>query len=197
MMQTNMLARYALLAAVMAGLTAAAPPTAAQERAAEISLRLGGKAVQLAPALERRLVALARERLARCGPNTLQHPGNFGLAAAGVEQRWKRVFEGSRLHIVFAEPFVSESHLGGTLGVSEAVIGLEGKDLFVGPDFTRHGRAPIEHLLCGYLPALELACLPELAPHLPPRYRETCAKLERDAQGRIVMPPPDIAPSCS
>jgi hypothetical protein len=29
------------------------------------------------------------------------------------------------------------------------------------------------------------------------RYRETCAALERDAAGRIVMPPPDIAPSCS
>ena len=37
----------------------------------------------------------------------------------------------------------------------------------------------------------------ELQPHLPARYRETCAKLERDQNGRIVMPPPDIAPSCS
>jgi hypothetical protein len=54
-----------------------------------------------------------------------------------------------------------------------------------------------EHLQCEYLPALELACLPELAPHLPASYRETCAKLERDVQGRIVMPPPDVAPSCS
>ena len=45
------------------------------------------------------------------------------------------------------------------------------------------------------LPSLELACLAELAPHLPARYRDTCAKMERDAQGRIVMPPPDIAPA--
>ena len=192
-----MLVRRVLLASVMTVLAAAAPPAVAQTRVEAVSLRLGGKAVPLAPALERRLVALAQERLARCGPNTLQHPGNFGLAATGVEQRWKRQLEGSRLHIVFAEPFVSESHLGGTLGVSEALIGLEGEDLFVGHDFTRLGRALAEHLQCGYLPALELACLPELAPHLPPRYRETCARLERDAAGRIVMPPPDIAPSCS
>lgn len=164
----------------------------------EVSLRLGGKEVQVSAALRERLAALARETLRRCGPNTSQHPGNFGLAAIGVEQRWKRVLEGSRLRVVFAEPFVTESHLGGgTLGVSEALIGLEHKDLFVGPDFTRHGASIAEHLQCGYLPSLELACLAELAPHLPARYRQTCARLERDARGRIVMPPPDIAPSCS
>lgn len=163
----------------------------------EVSLRLGGKEVALRPALRDRLVALARETLSRCGPNTSRHPGNFGLAAFGFEQRWKQVLEGSRLRVRFAEPFVSESHLGGTLGVSEALIGLEHQEFFVGPHFTRHGAATTEHLQCGYLPMLELACLAELQPHLPARYRETCAKLERDAQGRIVMPPPDIAPSCS
>jgi hypothetical protein len=165
--------------------------------AQEVSLRLAGKEVPLAPALSERLAALAKDRLARCGPNTLQHPGNFGLAAAGVDVRWKRLLEGSRLRVVFAQPFVTESHLGGTLGVSEALIGLEREDVFVGPDLTRHGAALAEHLRCEYLPALELACLPELAAHLPARYRETCARLERDAGGRIVMPPPDIAPSCS
>jgi hypothetical protein len=163
----------------------------------EVSLRLGGKEVELGPALRERLVSLSREALSRCGPNTSRHAGNFGLAAFGVESRWKQLLEGSRLRVRFAEPFVSESHLGGTLGVSEALIGLEHKELFVGPDFTRHGEAIAEHLQCGYLPSLELACLAELQPHLPPRYRETCAKLERDPQGRIVMPPPDIAPSCS
>jgi hypothetical protein len=104
----------------------------------------------------------------------MQHPHNFGVAAANVEQRWKRLLEGSRLYIVFAQPFVTDSHLGGTLGVSEALIGLDTRIFF-----------------------RELACLPELAPHLPARYRDTCAKFERDAGGRIVMPPPDIAPSCS
>ena len=163
----------------------------------EVSLRLGGKEVQLEPGVTERLAALAKEALTRCGPNTARHPGNFGLAALGVEKRWKETLEGSRLRVRFAEPFVSESHLGGTLGVSEALIGLEHEKLFVGPDFTRHGGAIVEHLQCGYLPSLELACLAELAPHLPARYRETCARLERDAQGRIVMPPPDIAPSCS
>src|SRR5688500_2100043 len=166
-------------------------------RADEVSLRLGGKEVQLTPPLSTKLASLARETLQRCGPNTSRHPGNFGLASLGVEGRWKELLEGSRLRVVFAEPFVSLSHLGGTLGVSEALIGLEHKEFFVGPDFTRHGGAMAEHLQCGYLPALELACLAELAPHLPARYRETCARLERDAQGRIVMPPPDIAPSCS
>ena len=163
----------------------------------EVSLRLGGKEVDLTPTLGKELAALAREALGRCGPNTSHHPGNFGLAAFGVEQRWKQLLQGSRLRVRFAEPFVSESHLGGTLGVSEALIGFEHKEFFVGPDFTRHGAAIAEHLQCGYLPLLELACLAELQPHLPARYRETCAKLERDAQGRIVMPPPDIAPSCS
>ena len=163
----------------------------------EVSLRLGGNEIQLTPLLKERLSGLAREALSRCGPNTARHPGNFGLSAFGVEQRWNELLEGSRLRVRFAEPFVSESHLGGMLGVSEAVIGLEHKELFVGPDFTRHGGAIVEHLQCGYLPSLELACLAELAPHLPARYRETCARLERDARGRILMPPPDIAPSCS
>jgi hypothetical protein len=163
----------------------------------DVSLRLGGKDVQLAPEVERRISGLARDALERCGPNTTQHPGNFGLASIGVEGRWKALLEGSRLRVRFAEPFVTESHLGGTLGVSEALIGFEHRDFFVGPDFTRHGAAIAEHLQCGYLAQLELACLAELQPHLPARYRETCARLERDAQGRIVMPPPDIAPSCS
>ncbi|HEV3010615.1 MAG TPA: hypothetical protein VGX52_16430 [Burkholderiales bacterium] len=163
----------------------------------ELSLRLGGKEIELTPEARRELAVLARDALRRCGPNTSQHPGNFGLAAFGVEGRWKELLQGSRLRVRFAEPFLSESHLGGTLGVSEALIGLEHKEFFVGPDFTRHGAAIAEHLQCGYLPLLELACLAGLQPHLPARYRETCAKLERDAQGRIVMPPPDIAPSCS
>lgn len=165
--------------------------------AQEVSLRLGGKPVPLSASLAERLAGLAGERLERCGPNTLQHPHNFGLAATGAEGRWERLLAGSRLRVVFREPFVTQSHLGGTLGVSEALIGLEHKDFFVGPDFTRHGAVTVEHLQCEYLPALEIACLPELAPYLPARYRETCAQLERDAQGRIVMPPPDIAPSCS
>jgi hypothetical protein len=180
--------KYFLLALLLWGQRAVAD---------EVSLRLGGKEVQLSPALQQRLTSLTRQALSRCGPNTSRHPGNFGLAALGVEGRWKRLLEGSRLRVRFAEPFVSESHLGGTLGVSEALIGLEHKELFVGPDFTRHGGAIAEHLQCGYLQSLELACLPELAPHLPAHYRQTCAKLERDEQGRIVMPPPDIAPSCS
>jgi hypothetical protein len=165
--------------------------------AQDTSLRLGGKDVPLAPEVQARLASLAREMFSRCGPNTLQHPGNFGLAALGTEKRWASVDGSSRLRIRFAEPFVTTSHLGGTLGVSEAVVGLEQQGLFVGPNFSRHGAALVEHLQCEYLPALELACLPELAPLLPASYRETCARLERDAKGRIVMPPPDIAPSCS
>jgi len=179
-----------LLAAVM---TLCAASASAQE----MSLRLGGKDVPISAQLRNELDALARQMLGRCGPNTLQHPGNFGLAAAKVEERWKRTLAGSRLRIVFAEPFVSESHLGGSLGVSEALVGLENEGLFVGPNLTRHGASLAEHLQCEYLPALELACLPGLAPHLPASYRETCAKLERGADGRIVLPPSDIAPSCS
>jgi len=185
--------RRLLIAAVLFSVAHAAAADAPNR----VSLRLGGKDVPLAPAAGQRLAGMARDMLSRCGPNTLQHPGNFGLAAASVEGRWKRLLAGSRLHIVYAEPFVTQSHLGGTLGVSETLIGLEQKALFVGPDFTRHGGVLVEHLQCDYLPALELACLPELSPHLPASYRETCAKLERDSQGRIVMPPPDIAPSCS
>jgi hypothetical protein len=184
-------------ALAMVILMLAALPASAQRAGDEVSLRLGGKEVPLDVALEGRLAALAREVLRRCGPNTRQHPSNFGLGAIGVQQRWQRLLEGSRLRVRFAAPFVTESHLGGTLGVSEALIGLEHEDYFVGPDFTRHGDSIVEHLQCEYLPALELACLGGLAPFLPARYRETCAMLERGADGRIVMPPPDIAPSCS
>jgi len=169
----------------------------AQTRTEEVSLRLGGKEIQLAPASRARLAVLAREVLSRCGPNTRQHPGNFGQSAASVEQRWRSALEGSGLRVRFAQPMVTESHLGGRLEVSEALIVLEHPQYFVGPDFTRYGSTIAEHLQCDYLPSLELACLAELAPHLPARYREICAKLERDARGRIVMPPPDVAPSCS
>jgi len=171
-----------------------AVPAAAQQA---LSLRLGGKEVPMSPALSAKLADLSRQMLSTCGPNTQQHPGNFGLRAASVEQRWKHMLDESRLRIVFAEPIVSQSHLGGTLGVSEALVGLEHSGLFVGPNYTRHGAAFTEHLQCEYLPALELACLQDLAPYLPASYRETCARLERDGKGRIVMPPPDIAPSCS
>lgn len=185
--------RQRLLALSLALCSAPAP---AQE-AASVSLRLGGKELELPVELRERLAGLAREILGRCGPNTLQHPQNFGLAASATARRYASTLESSRLHIVFVEPFVTESHLGGTLGVSEAVIGLVDKDLFVGPAFTRYGAALAEHLQCEYLPSLELACLAELSPHLPARYRETCALLERGPDGRIVMPPPDVAPSCS
>lgn len=191
MMRNRMLVRRALLAVTVMFFATTA---VAQET---LSLRLGGKDVTFSAGLRVRLLELSREMLSRCGPNTLQHPGNFGLAAIGVENRWKRMLDDSRLRIVFAEPFVTQSHLGGTLGVSEALVGLEQAGLFVGPNFTRHGGAFAEHLQCEYLPALEIACLAELAPHLPVSYRETCAKLERGTDGRIVMPPPDIAPSCS
>ncbi len=186
-----------LLAAAAAILFPLAAPAGAQDRAERVSLRLGGKEVQLSPALRVRLAGLAREITARCGPNTLQHPHNFGPAALLSGERWRRALEGSRLYVAYAESFESVSHLGGAVAVSEALIGLEDRELFVGPDFTRHRGVPAEHLQCEYLPSLELACLPELAPQLPARYRETCAKFERDAAGRIVMPPPDIAPSCS
>ncbi|MFN2645387.1 MAG: hypothetical protein ABR570_10375 [Burkholderiales bacterium] len=165
--------------------------------AQQVSLRLGGKEVSLDAANEMRLVALAQEMFGHCGPNSLQHAGNFGPAALTTDKRLQSVAQGSRLQVRFTEPFVTTSHLGGTLGVSEAVIGLGEHGYFVGPSFTRHGGAWVEHLQCEYLPALELACSTELAAHLPASHRETCAKLERDSRGRIVMPPPDIAPSCS
>lgn len=183
--------RKVLLLAVLALLAAGA---AGQET---MSLRIGGKDVPISPELRAKLGQLSRQMLSVCGPNTQQHPGNFGLSAAGVEQRWKKMLDESRLRIVFQEPFVSQSHLGGTLGVTEALVGLEHKGLFVGPNYTRHGLAFTEHLQCDYLPALELACLPELAPYLPASYRDTCEKLERGPDGKIVMPPPDVAPSCS
>lgn len=178
-------------------LAAAALASVQPAVADEVSLRLGGKEIALSPMLSERLARLAHEVLERCGPNTLEHPHNFGLSALLAGERWSRTQQGSRLYIAYAKPFESVSHLGGKLAVSEAVIGLEGDELFVGPDFTRHRGVVAEHLSCGYLASLELGCLPELAAHLPARYRETCAKLERDAAGRIVMPPPDIAPSCS
>src|SRR5207247_2662243 len=116
--------------------------------AQDTSLRLGGKDLALTSEARVRVAELAREMFSRCGPNTLQHPGNFGLAAYGTEKRWASVMEGSRLRIRFDEPFVSTSHLGGTLGVSEAVIGLEQHGFFVGPNFTRHGATLVEHLQC-------------------------------------------------
>lgn len=162
-----------------------------------VSLRLGGKEIALPAGVGVRLATLARERLQRCGPNTRHHPHNFVGSAVLAPLRHQATLEGSRLHVVYDVPFETVSHLGGALMVSEATLGLEGGDLFVGPDFTRGAARVVEHLQCEYLPALEIACLPELAPHLPARYRETCARFERGPDGRILLPPPDIAPSCS
>ena len=175
----------------------AASGAAAHEGGAAVSLRIDARAISLPASVGERLASLARETMSRCGPNTRQHPHNFGGAAMLASLRRERTLESSRLHIVYDRPFETVSHLGGALLVSEVTLGLGGQDLFVGPDFTRHGAQVAEHLQCEYLPSLEIACLPELAAHLPARYRETCARLERGSDGRIVMPPLDIAPSCS
>ena len=175
----------------------AASGAAVQEGGATVSLRIDDTEIPLSASVRARLAGLARETMKLCGPNTRLHPHNFGGAAMLAPQRRERALEASRLHVVYDHPFETVSHLGGTLPVSEVTLGLGGQDLFVGPDFTRHGALVTEHLQCEYLPSLEIACLPELAAHLPARYRETCARLERGADGRIVMPPPDIAPSCS
>ena len=120
------------------------------------------------------------------------HRGLHFLANASTE-----AYENAREKVRRFLNAASTDEIIFTRSSTEALIGLEHREFFVGPDFTRHGGAIAEHLQCGYLPLLELACLAELQPHLSARYRETCALLERDAQGRIVMPPPDIAPSCS
>jgi hypothetical protein len=164
---------------------------------ATVSLRIEGREIALAAETSARLAALAREVMERCGPNTRQHPHNFGASALLASLRRDRTLEGSRLHVAYDRPFESVSHLGGVMPVSEVTLGLGEPDLFVGPGFSRHGGEAAEHLLCGYLPSLEIACLPEVAARLPARYRDTCARFTREASGRIVMPPPDIAPSCS
>ena len=162
-----------------------------------VSLRVGGKEIPLTIGTSVRLAALAREMFSRCGPNTRLHQGNFAASTGVAATRRDRTHAGSRLQVAFDPPFETVSHLGGKLRVAEATIGLDDAQYFVGPTFTADGHEKVEHLHCEYLPALEIACLPDLAPHLPARYRDTCARLARGADGRIVMPPPDIAPSCS
>jgi hypothetical protein len=188
-MMRKAIALFLLAAVQAAGHCAAAGAT--------VSLRIDGREIPLAATVETRLADLAHEAMKRCGPNTRQHPHNFGPSALLASPRHERILQRSRLHVVYDRPFHTVSHLGGTLQVSEVTLGLGGDDYFVGPGFTRHGGQVVEHLQCEYLPSLEIACQPELTAHLPERYRETCARLERDNGGRIVMPPPDIAPSCS
>ncbi len=185
------------IAVVAVAALQAASGAAAQEGGSVVSLRIGGTEIPLSATVGARLAGLARETIRLCGPNTRQHPNNFGRAAMLATLRREHTLETSRLHVVYDRAFETVSHLGGALQVSEVTLGLGGTDLFVGPDFTRHGAQVVEHLQCEYLPALEIACLPELAAHLPVRYRETCARLTRGSDGKIVMPPPDIAPSCS
>ncbi len=163
-----------------------------------LSLRLDGREVALPASTARRMAGLAQEMMSRCGPNTLLHRDNFGAAAARAEARWKTTdAAASRLHVVYAQPFDTRSLLGGKVPVSEVLIGFDQEGHFVGPDFSRHDRVTVEHMACDYLASLELACLPELRPFMPAAHRDTCARLERGADGRIVLPPPDIAPSCS
>ena len=196
-MRMNLLPWQVSIAAVAFTALPVAAGANGLESGATVSLRVDGREIPLSRAGERLLSLLAREATASCGPNTRHHPHNFAGAATLAPQRRERILETSRIHVIYDRPFDSVSHLGGTLAVSEVTLGLGDQDLFVGPDFTRHGALITEHLQCAYLPSLEIACMPELAPHLPARYRETCAKLERGADGMIVMPPADVAPSCS
>jgi hypothetical protein len=174
-----------------------AVPAAAQEYKT-FALRLDGRDVGLPPQAAARMASIAQEMMRRCGPNTLVHRDNFGPAATRAEARWQATDAApSRLRVVYAEPFETRSLLGGKVTVSEVLIGFGQDGYFVGPDFSRHGSAAVEHMGCDYLASLELACMPELRPFMPAAHRDTCQKLERGADGRIVLPPPDIAPSCS
>ena len=180
----------------LAALLLAAPASAQTYK--QLSVRLDGRDVSLPGDVATRVAAQARAVLSRCGPNTRQHAGNFGAAGARTDARWSAADAGaSRIHVVYAEPFEIRSLLGGQVMVSEVLIGFGQEGLFVGPDFSRHDRAVVEHMGCDYLASLELACLPELGPYMGAAHRQTCARLERGADGRILIPPPDIAPSCS
>jgi hypothetical protein len=188
--------RYVRITLALAALLLAAP--AAAQTYKQISLRLDGRDVSLPPDVASRVAANARAVMSRCGPNTRLHAGNFGAAGARTDARWQAAEAGtSRLYVMYAEPFAARSLLGGQVVVSEVLIGFGQDGLFVGPDFSRHDRAAVEHMGCDYLASLELACLPELSPFMGAAHRATCAKLERGADGRILLPPPDIAPSCS
>lgn len=188
--------RYTGITFALAALLLAAP--AAAQTYKQISLRLDGRDVSLPADVATRVAANARAVMSRCGPNTRLHAGNFGPAGSRTDARWQGADAGaSRLYIVYAEPFEIRSLLGGQVTVSEVLIGFGQGGLFVGPDFSRHDRAAVEHIGCDYLASLELACLPELTPFMGASHRATCAKLERGADGRILLPPPDIAPSCS
>jgi hypothetical protein len=184
-----------IILATVAALLAA--PAFAQDYR-KVSLRLDGREVGLPPATAARVAAVAQEMMARCGPNTLLHAENFGAGGSRAEARWRATDAGaSRLHVVYATPFETRSLLGGKVPVTEVLIGFGQDGYFVGPDFSRHDRGAVEHMGCDYLASLELACMPELRPFMGVAHRDTCAKLERGKDGRIVLPPPDIAPSCS
>jgi len=180
----------------LAALLLAAPASAQTYK--QISLRLDGRDVSLPADVATRVAANARAVMSRCGPNTRHHAGNFGTAGSPADARWQAADAGaSRLYVAYAEPFEARSLLGGQVTVSEVLIGFGQDGLFVGPDFSRHDRAAVEHMGCDYLASLELACLPELGPFMSAAHRATCARLARGADGRILLPPPDIAPSCS
>ena len=162
-----------------------------------LTLRLSGADVQLPDAVSARLAGTVREWVSSCGPNSLQHPQNFGPLAQETESRWHRMLGSSRLHVVYAQPFESVAWSGERLPVSEVLIGLA-DDEFLGPELTRSaGRAVSEHTKCGTVQALEFSCMPELFPYLPARYTRVCAFLKRDPAGHIIEPEADIAPSCS
>src|SRR5688572_24125889 len=97
---------------LIAAVQAAGPAAAA---GAAVSLRIDGREIPLSASVQARLAHLARETMKLCGPNTRQHPHNFGGSALLASLRHERLLQASRLHVVYDRPFQTVSHLGGTL----------------------------------------------------------------------------------
>src|SRR5687767_8855863 len=76
---------------------------------AAVSLRIEGREIPLSANVQSRLAHLAREAMKMCGPNTRQHPHNFGASALRASLRHERTLQASRLHVVYDRPFQTVS----------------------------------------------------------------------------------------
>ena len=196
-MRAGLMTFVAQLALASANMLYAVAAMSDAELARTLKVFAGDKEIAIGAAEGARLAREVREMMSVCGPNSLQHRGNFGAPMDAASVSWKRVSAGSRLHVVFVESFVSLSWTGEQLPVSEVLIGLDESDR-VGPLLSRGpGRAEAEHTRCAEVPTLEIMCTPTLGRHLSRDRLLQCADLRRDDKGRIVPEMPDIAPSCS
>lgn len=164
--------RLVLVALLLLSGTSGAAPSGTDA----VSLRKGGEVIALPGPAQKAIADQVRELASTCNFNSVKHSRLFERRDARAE--WSEVASQSHLHVRYRAPFSVPAGSEDAIVASEVLIGLTAEN-FIGPELTRHGETVALHVKCSGHRALQLMCMPELAPHLPAAYRRNCHLLTR------------------